>query len=52
MVVLLLPPLALLVVIDPLGRGMPGLLSRTCVTTRDRVDPEAGGADSGRAKGD
>lgn len=52
MVVLLLPPLALLVVIDPLGRGMPELLSRTCVTTRDRVDPEAGGADSDRAKGD
>lgn len=52
MIVLLLPPLALLVVIDPLGRGMPELLSRTCVTTRKRVDPEATEADSVRPKGD
>ena len=52
LIVLLLPPLALLVVIDPLGRGMPELLSRTCVTTRDRVDPDASEPDSGRSKAD
>ena len=52
MIVLLLPPLALLVVIDPLGRGMPELLSRTCVTTKDRVDPEAAEADTGPSKAD
>ncbi|MCP4068140.1 MAG: RDD family protein [Phycisphaeraceae bacterium] len=52
MIVLLLPPLALLVVIDPLGRGMPELLSRTCVTTRERIDPSAAEADSGDQKAD
>ena len=52
LIVLLLPPLALLVVIDPLGRGMPELLSRTCVTTRAGVDPAASDPDSGPSSSD
>ena len=52
MIVLLLPPLALLVVIDPIGRGMPELLSRTCVTTRERVDPAAPKGDSDASESD
>ena len=47
LVVLLLPPLGFLVLIDPVGRGMSELLSRTCVAARLASEVPQTGPDKG-----
>ncbi|MDG2020664.1 MAG: RDD family protein, partial [Phycisphaerales bacterium] len=47
LVVLLLPPLGFLVLIDPVGRGMSELLSRTCVAARPASEVPQTGPDKG-----
>ncbi|RPG17227.1 MAG: hypothetical protein CBB69_007580, partial [Phycisphaera sp. TMED9] len=47
LVVLLLPPLGFLVFIDPVGRGMSELLSRTCVAARPASEAPPAGSDEG-----
>ena len=41
-VILIMPPLALLVLLDPLGRGLPELVSRTVVESKKSVVPTEG----------